>query len=157
MITIVVARLRRAKAGIGNSARATIRPGMPGPIEDKGKYMTVYVREKNGSLKIKAEIWNTDVNPMQMGGIGHAVRIDPAKIGFFEAGTLIKKGHINILRERYDNPVRIDGAHAGLQDQMAIFVNRHVDQFKIIGVKAADIGTVHGKSAAENIGPAVER
>ena len=41
-------------------------PGMPG-ITDKGKYMTVYVRE-GGSLKIKAETWNTDTNPMQMGG-----------------------------------------------------------------------------------------
>ena len=43
-------------------------PGMPG-IEDKGKYMTVYVRDADGALKIKAETWNTDVNPMmQMGG-----------------------------------------------------------------------------------------
>ena len=43
-------------------------PGMPG-VEDKGKYMTVYVRDKKGNLKIKAETWNTDVNPMAaMGG-----------------------------------------------------------------------------------------
>jgi len=43
-------------------------PGMPG-IEDKGKYMTVYVRDKKGNLKIKAETWNTDMNPMAgMGG-----------------------------------------------------------------------------------------
>jgi len=49
-------------------------PGMPGPIEDKGKYMTVYVRDAKGSLKIKAETWNTDENPMAMGehdGHGH--------------------------------------------------------------------------------------
>jgi len=39
-------------------------PGMPG-ITDKGKYLTVYVRE-GGSLKIKAETWNTDTNPMGM-------------------------------------------------------------------------------------------
>jgi uncharacterized protein (TIGR02246 family) len=44
-------------------------PGMPQPIEDKGKYLTVYVRDKKGALKIKAETWNTDVNPMAaMGG-----------------------------------------------------------------------------------------
>jgi uncharacterized protein (TIGR02246 family) len=41
-------------------------PGMPG-IEDKGKYMTVYVRQGK-SLKIKAETWNTDVNPMMAAG-----------------------------------------------------------------------------------------
>jgi ketosteroid isomerase-like protein len=45
-------------------------PGMPVPVEDKGKYMTVYVRDKGGSLKIKAETWNTDVNPMEMAGGG---------------------------------------------------------------------------------------
>lgn len=45
-------------------------PGMPGPIDDHGKYLTVYVREADGALKIKAETWNTDVNPMEMMG-GH--------------------------------------------------------------------------------------
>jgi len=42
-------------------------PGVPDLIEDKGKYMTVYVRGADGKLKIKAEIWNTDMNPMEMG------------------------------------------------------------------------------------------
>ncbi|MCP3982728.1 MAG: DUF4440 domain-containing protein [bacterium] len=52
-------------------------PGMPDNMKDTGKYMTVYVREK-GKLKIKAEMWNTDMNPMTMmggpggeGGDGH--------------------------------------------------------------------------------------
>ncbi len=46
-------------------------PGMPEKIQDKGKYMTVYVRDADGALKIKAETWNTDMNPMQvMGGPG---------------------------------------------------------------------------------------
>jgi hypothetical protein len=52
---------------IGKFTIALEMPGMPTPIEDEGKYMTVYVREKGGSLKIKAEIWNTDRNPMEMG------------------------------------------------------------------------------------------
>ncbi len=39
-------------------------PGMPEPVTDKGKYMTVYVRDADGKLKIKAETWNTDINPM---------------------------------------------------------------------------------------------
>ena len=44
----------------------------PAPIEDKGKYVTVYVRDKSGALKIKVETWNTDMNPMAMGDSGHS-------------------------------------------------------------------------------------
>ena len=55
---------------IGTFTIALEMPGMPGPIEDKGKYMTVYVRDKSGALKIKAETWNTDMNPMAMGAPG---------------------------------------------------------------------------------------
>jgi hypothetical protein len=51
---------------IGNFKIELDMPGMPG-IKDQGKYMTVYVRE-GGSLKIKAETWNTDMNAMQMAG-----------------------------------------------------------------------------------------
>ncbi len=54
---------------IGTFAIELDMPGMPG-IKDHGKYMTVYVRE-GGVLKIKAETWNTDVNPMQAHGGGH--------------------------------------------------------------------------------------
>jgi len=53
---------------IGKYTIALEMPGMPTPITDKGKYMTVYVRQSDGSLKIKAETWNTDMNPMEMGG-----------------------------------------------------------------------------------------
>ena len=53
---------------IGNFKIELDMPGMPG-IEDKGKYMTVYVREGK-TLKIKAETWNSDVNPMMAAG-GH--------------------------------------------------------------------------------------
>ena len=53
---------------IGKYTIALEMPGMPQPITDKGKYMTVYLRTADGSLKIKAETWNTDMNPMEMGG-----------------------------------------------------------------------------------------
>lgn len=46
-------------------------PGMPEKIQDKGKYLTVYVRDADGSLKVKVETWNTDTNPMEMGEHGH--------------------------------------------------------------------------------------
>ena len=42
-------------------------PGMPTPIDDKGKFLTVYVRQEDGSLKVKAEITNTDMDLMAMG------------------------------------------------------------------------------------------
>jgi ketosteroid isomerase-like protein len=56
---------------IGTYTIALEIPGMPGMVEDKGKYMTVYIRDANGDLKIKAETWNTDMNPMEMGAPGH--------------------------------------------------------------------------------------
>ena len=36
---------------------------MPEPYNDVGKYMTVYEIQDDGTLKIKAETWNTDLNP----------------------------------------------------------------------------------------------
>ncbi len=47
------------------------------PWTDKGKYMTIWEMQDDGSLKVKAETWNTDVNPweemqkMQAPGEGH--------------------------------------------------------------------------------------
>jgi ketosteroid isomerase-like protein len=41
-------------------------PGMPEPVDDNGKYVTVWERQKDGSLKIFIETWNTDINPMEM-------------------------------------------------------------------------------------------
>jgi ketosteroid isomerase-like protein len=42
--------------------------GMDNPVADEGKYLTVYQKQDDGSLKIKAEIWNTDMNPWAMMG-----------------------------------------------------------------------------------------
>ena len=41
-------------------------PGMEKPMDDQGKYLTVWEKQKDGSLKIKIETWNSDVNPMSM-------------------------------------------------------------------------------------------
>ncbi len=38
--------------------------GMEHPIEDIGKYITIWEKQDDGSLKIKVEIWNSDTNPM---------------------------------------------------------------------------------------------
>lgn len=43
--------------------------GMDKKVEDKGKFVSVWVKTMDGSWKIKAEIWNTDMNPWaKMGG-----------------------------------------------------------------------------------------
>jgi ketosteroid isomerase-like protein len=47
-------------------------PGQPGPVDDHGKYMTIYQRQKGGGLKIWREIWNSDINPWAaMGAMDH--------------------------------------------------------------------------------------
>lgn len=41
-------------------------PEAPGEVvTDKGKYLTLFEIQKDGSLKIKAETWNTDMNPWE--------------------------------------------------------------------------------------------
>lgn len=39
-------------------------PGMDKPVDDHGKYLTIWEKQKDGSLKIKIETWNSDVDPM---------------------------------------------------------------------------------------------
>ena len=38
-------------------------PGMPNAMDDKGKYLTVWQKQTDGSWKMKAETWNSDNNP----------------------------------------------------------------------------------------------
>ena len=56
---------------IGNYEITMDIPGMPEPINDHGKYLTLWEMQEDGSMKVKVETWNTDVNPMEtMGDIG---------------------------------------------------------------------------------------
>lgn len=41
-------------------------PGMDEPMVDKGKYVTIWERQKDGTLKIFIDTWNSDVNHMDM-------------------------------------------------------------------------------------------
>ena len=41
-------------------------PGMDKPMDDHGKYVTIWEKQKDGSLKIKVETWNSDVAPDNM-------------------------------------------------------------------------------------------
>lgn len=39
--------------------------GMPMPWDDHGKYMNIWEMQKDGSMKLKVETWNSDVNPWE--------------------------------------------------------------------------------------------
>jgi ketosteroid isomerase-like protein len=39
--------------------------GMPNPVQDTGKYVTIWEKQSDNSLKIKVETWNTDTFPME--------------------------------------------------------------------------------------------
>jgi ketosteroid isomerase-like protein len=48
---------------IGTYEIAMSIPGMDQPWNDHGKYLTLWEMQDDGSMKIKVETWNTDVNP----------------------------------------------------------------------------------------------
>ena len=51
---------------IGTYKISMTMPGMESPMQDHGKYLTIWEKQKDGSLKVKVETWNTDVDPMSM-------------------------------------------------------------------------------------------
>jgi uncharacterized protein (TIGR02246 family) len=53
---------------IGTYKISMSMPGMDKPMDDHGKYLTIWEKQKDGSLKVKVDTWNTDVNPMTMMG-----------------------------------------------------------------------------------------
>jgi len=48
---------------IGTYGISLTLPGMSKPVADNGKYLNIWEKQSDGSLKVKVEIWNTDVNP----------------------------------------------------------------------------------------------
>ena len=50
---------------IGTYKMSMTMPEMPESIEDTGKYVNIWEKQSDGSLKIKVEMWNTDKMPMQ--------------------------------------------------------------------------------------------
>ncbi len=51
---------------IGTYKISMSTPGTESPMQDHGKYLTIWEKQKDGSLKVKIETWNTDVDPMSM-------------------------------------------------------------------------------------------
>jgi ketosteroid isomerase-like protein len=55
---------------IGTYKISMTMPGMDKPMDDHGKYLVIWEKQSDGSLKIKVETWNTDVMPTSMGDAG---------------------------------------------------------------------------------------
>jgi ketosteroid isomerase-like protein len=53
---------------IGTYRISMIMPGSDEPVEDHGKYLNIWERQSDGSLKIKVETWNSDSDPMEQMG-----------------------------------------------------------------------------------------
>jgi ketosteroid isomerase-like protein len=51
---------------VGKYTISLTAPGTPEAVSDQGKYFTVWEKQPDGALKIKLEIWNTDMNPWEM-------------------------------------------------------------------------------------------
>ena len=65
-ITLKVSSCDNLVTEIGTYKLTLTIPGKPDPINDQGKYLTIWEKQPDGSLKVKIETWNTDVNPMTM-------------------------------------------------------------------------------------------
>ena len=64
-VTLKVMSCEKTITEIGTFKISFSMEGMPKPIEDVGKYVTIWEKQADGSLKIKIETWNTDTNPME--------------------------------------------------------------------------------------------
>jgi uncharacterized protein (TIGR02246 family) len=53
---------------IGTYTISMAIPGMEKVMDDHGKYITIWEKQDNGSLKVKVDTWNSDVNPWGMAG-----------------------------------------------------------------------------------------
>ena len=51
---------------IGTYKITMTMPGMDKPMDDHGKYITIWEKQNDGSLKVKIDTWNSDVDPMSM-------------------------------------------------------------------------------------------
>jgi uncharacterized protein (TIGR02246 family) len=62
--TLKVMSYNKTITEIGAYQMSMSIPGKADPMKDNGKYLTIWEKQADGSLKIKVEMWNTDTNPM---------------------------------------------------------------------------------------------
>lgn len=53
-------------AEIGTYKVSMAMPGSSKPMKDQGKYLTIWEKQDDGTLRIKVETWNSDVDPTNM-------------------------------------------------------------------------------------------
>jgi len=63
-VTLKVISCEKTITEIGTFKISFAMEGMEKPIEDAGKYVTIWEKQDDGSLKIKIETWNSDSNPL---------------------------------------------------------------------------------------------
>lgn len=51
---------------IGTYKISMSMPGMEQSMKDQGKYVTIWEKQPDGSLKVKVETWNSDIDPATM-------------------------------------------------------------------------------------------
>lgn len=54
-------------------------PGSTTPMDDEGKYVTVWQKQADNTWKVKVETWNTDKNPQMMMSEGDQKNADEKK------------------------------------------------------------------------------
>jgi uncharacterized protein (TIGR02246 family) len=64
-VTLKVMSCEKTITEIGTYKITFSMGGMDKTMEDVGKYITIWEKQSDGSLKIKIETWNTDTNPME--------------------------------------------------------------------------------------------
>jgi ketosteroid isomerase-like protein len=61
---------------IGTYKISMSMPGTQKPMDDHGKYVTVWEKQKDGSLKVKVETWNSDVEQSGMSSTAEQPKLE---------------------------------------------------------------------------------
>jgi uncharacterized protein (TIGR02246 family) len=64
---------------IGTYELSFTLPNMTAEMQDHGKYVNIWQKQSDGSWKLKADTWNSDVNPMSMNQAGAKSKDDDSK------------------------------------------------------------------------------
>jgi uncharacterized protein (TIGR02246 family) len=64
---------------IGTYELSFTAPNMTTEMKDHGKYVNIWQKQSDGSWKLKADTWNSDVNPMSMNQAGAKSKDDESK------------------------------------------------------------------------------
>ena len=78
LVTTDVHGTGELKYEIGTYNISFTQPNMS-EMQDHGKYLNIWQKESDGTLKIKVNSWNSDINPMSMNQAGTKSKTDENK------------------------------------------------------------------------------